>query len=107
MTWDVATGKRLFSVTINAIFAGGLVYSLDGKSLVLGAMNQPGSAAVFYDADTGERQRSIPMPSSRSELFIDARNQVFASFVGSDAVLSDLATGQERLRLTGYKDFAD
>jgi serine/threonine protein kinase/WD40 repeat protein len=108
IAWDAGTGRPVFSVTVNAMFAGWLVYSLDGKSLVLGTTGQPDSAAVFYDAATGERQRSIPMPSSpNTGVYIDIRHQIFSSFVGPDALFSNLATGQERLRLRGYSDIND
>ena len=104
MAWDAATGKQLFSEDVNASDHDGLDYSQDGASLVLATNDRPQAAAVFYDAATGERQRSIPLPASGLSYFITSDQQMFASFrrSESDAVFGDLATGQERLRLPGY-----
>ena len=62
------------------------------------------AAAVFYDATTGERQRSIPLPSS-AHVPISSTSATKCSRScrsDSDVVFWDLATGQERLRLPGY-----
>jgi serine/threonine protein kinase/WD40 repeat protein len=108
IAWDTATGQQMFSVPIEATFAAGLVYSLDGSSLVVGTSSQGEMAAMFYDATTGERQRSVAMrSSSRTAVLILARHQIFANFVGSDALFLDLETGQERFRLPGYHDLED
>jgi WD40 repeat protein len=108
IAWDTATGKQAFSAPIDATYAAGLVYGQDGSSLVVGA-NSPGEmAAVFYDSATDERQRSVKMPgTSRSEVLILPRHQIFSNFVGSDAVFLDLDTGQERFRLPSHHDLED
>ena len=64
MAWDLATGRQLFSVPISASLAAGQVYSQDGVSLIVGTRDPSGGAAEFYDAATGQRQKSISMPSS-------------------------------------------
>jgi WD40 repeat protein len=108
MAWDVVTGQQAFSVPIDATVAAGLVYSLDGSSLVLGSSSQGEMNALFYDAATGERQRTVAMPnSSRAAVLILARHQIFANFVGSDAIFLNLQTGQERFRLAGHYDLED
>ena len=55
---------------------------------------------MFYNAATGEQQRSIPMPSSPNGCrFIDVRHQLVGGDVGGDFVFCDLASGKERLRI--------
>jgi WD40 repeat protein len=108
IAWDTATGKQAFSAPIDATYAAGLVYSEDGSSLVVGT-NSPGEmAAVFYNAATGERQRSVKMPGTpRSAVLILPRHQIFSNFVGLDALFLDLHTGQERFRLPSHHDLED
>jgi WD40 repeat protein len=100
-----------------------LGYSPDGASVVVGHYDfssQREAGVVFYDAATGELQRSIPVPSSLRPWWIDFSGQTIGA-VGSgdttlsgiqvsaigraDVVLLDLATGQERLRLRGHDGF--
>ena len=62
-----------------------LSYSQDGESLVYGdGRSNRRDQFVFYDAATGERQRSIAVPSSSTRYFINVRHQLFGNFVGSD-----------------------
>lgn len=106
--WELPSGKQLFSIAINASDTDGLDYSRDGTSLVLATNDRPQAAAVFFDATTGERQRSISLPSSERSFAITNDQQMFVSHgrSESDAVFGDLATGQERLRLPGYSGFS-
>jgi WD40 repeat protein len=94
----------LFSIAINASDTDLPDYSRDGASLVLATNDRPQAAAVFFDATTGERQKSISLPSSERSFFITRDQQMFVSYdrSESDAVFGDLVTGQERLRLPGY-----
>ena len=58
---------------------------------------------MFYDAATGERQRSISLPSAPRQLCSStSATKCSARIDRSDFVLWDLATGHERLRLPGY-----
>ncbi len=60
VAWDAATGIRLFFVATDVSTSRALWYSLDCTSLmVAGPTGRSEEAAVFYDATTGERQRSI------------------------------------------------
>jgi WD40 repeat protein len=98
MAWDLATGKQLFSVPINASNTSGfygLRYSQDGASLVMMADDRPEATVVLYDPTTGVRQRSIFVPSSSDRNFLNVLYQMFGNFVGSEAAFWDLATGQE------------
>jgi WD40 repeat protein len=109
VAWDAATGTQVFSIATDVSKSRALWYSFDGTSLfVSGRTGRSEEAAVFYDANTGERQRSTSLPSDPGSTFaryyFNLRHQVFGGVVGSDFVLGDLATGQERLRLRGYND---
>jgi hypothetical protein len=84
------------------------------------ASSQREAGVAFYDAATGELQRSIRVPSSLRPWWIDFSSQTIGA-VGSmdttnsgilvnaigraDVVLLDLATGNERLRLRGHDGF--
>jgi serine/threonine protein kinase/WD40 repeat protein len=123
MAWDAATQKLVFSVTLSdRIFGYLLGYSPDGASLVVGhydLLTKRGEGVAFYDAATGDRQRSISMPSALRPHWIDFPGQTIGTFGPpdvvsgvqansygrSDIVLFDLATGQERLRLRGHDGF--
>jgi WD40 repeat protein len=98
VAWDAASGMKVFSVATELSRSRALWYSFDGTSLMVAGEE----AAVFYDAITGERQRSVSLPSSSGPCFFNLRHQMFGTSVGSDFVLVDLATGQERLRLRRY-----
>jgi len=63
---------------------------------------QEQASLMFYDANTGERERSISVPDSGTRYFINVRHQMFGNFVGSDHVIWDLATGQEQLGFPRY-----
>lgn len=101
IAWETETGKQLFSVTINGKFPGLFGYSLDGASLLVGTFDPNANAIEFYDATTGEKQKSIPVPSSKG-LLIDVRSQIYGAVVGTDVILWNMATGEELVRLPGY-----
>ena len=95
MAWDVATARQLFSIPIQGE-DGALVYSQEGASLIVGTTGRSEGGVVFYNAATGEEQRSIPMPSSPNGYrFIDVRHQLVGGDVGGDFVFCDLASGKE------------
>ena len=104
VAWDASTGKQLFSVEINAAENDAPDYTPDGTSLVMATRDRLHSAAVYYDASTGERQRSIPLPSTGRSYFVHAPNEIFGSYGSSeaDAIFGDLASGKEQLRVAGY-----
>ena len=98
--WEVATGQLVFTVIIDSEQPEGVDYSRDGACLIVGTTGP--SELVYYDATTGVRQKSVSMPPSSSPLFVDTQHQVIAASHGSDFILSDITTGSELLRLSGY-----
>jgi WD40 repeat protein len=100
--WDIASAKLLYSVEIETKDPRGLNFSRDGASIIVGATSP--STIVCYDAATGSRQQSRPLPASSTPLFVDPENQLVGTSHRSDFVLCDLATGGELLRLPGYED---
>ncbi len=116
---DTANGTKVFSIATVVSTSRALSYSFDGASLMVGeTIGRSEEAVVFYNATTGERQRSISLPSSSGSPFFNLRHHfnlrhqmygatVGSDFVGTDFVLGDLATGQERLRLPGYDGVLD